>query len=242
MVRALGIERLRKGQAQRAEGRCPEERQSGGIAQARKIEALREDVAATDNPGEAQRRVRARAGPRKQELAAAGRVAVAADDIAVQVLRAERERAVAAYRAGAAGKEVLEERQRLAPQAARHPDVGACKEGESPRQRVVPLVLIAEPDVLEVAARDFGRCAHERGRTRGDQAVARVARPASGSGSVAIVVAELLHEIEVAERTVVEGLQLHGLEVEAEVDAAHLRHRITELDAAAERVRAVGPD
>src|SRR5258707_12773187 len=158
MVRALGIERLRKGQAQRAEGRCPEERQSGGIAQVRKIEALREDVAAIDEPGEAQRRFRARAGHREQELEAAGRLAVAADDIAVQVLRAERERAVAAYRAGAAGKEVLEERQRLAPQAARHPDVGACKEGESPRQRVVPLVLRSEEHTSELQSRQYLVC------------------------------------------------------------------------------------
>src|SRR5258708_20089254 len=152
MVRALGIERLGKGQAQRAEGRCPEERQSGGIAQVRKIEARREDVAAIDEPGEAQRRVRARAGHREQELEAAGRLAVAADDVAVQVLRAERERAVAAYRAGAAGKEVLEERQRLAADATRPTEVGACKAGESPRQRAIPLVLVAEAPVPHAAA------------------------------------------------------------------------------------------
>src|SRR5258708_37525880 len=136
MVRALGIERLRIRQAQRAEGRRPEERESGGIAQVRKIEALREDVAAVDEPGEAQRRVRARARHREQQLEAAGRFAVAADDVAVQVLRAERERAVAAYRAGAAGKEGLEERQRLAARANRPNGGRACKERESARQRV----------------------------------------------------------------------------------------------------------
>src|SRR5512144_274683 len=99
MVRALRVERLGEGEAQRAEGRRPEEREAGRVAQLVELEGLQEHVAAVDEPGEAQRRILLRAGHREQELQVAGRLAVAADRRAVRVLRAERERAVAAHRA-----------------------------------------------------------------------------------------------------------------------------------------------
>src|SRR5512138_2107413 len=118
MVRALRVERLCERQAQGTERRAPEEGETGRIAQVGEVEALREDVAAVDEPGEPQRRILVRARHREQHLEAAGRLAVAADRRAGDVLRAERERAVAAHRAGAAAEEVLEERQRLAAQAA----------------------------------------------------------------------------------------------------------------------------
>ena len=56
------------------------------------------------------------------------------------------------------------------------------------------------------------------------------------------MVAELLHEGEIAERACIEGGEIDGLEVDAEIDAAHLRHRVAELDAAAERIGGVRSD
>src|SRR5256885_234336 len=81
------------------------------------------------------------AGHREGQLQAAGRLAVAAERVAKHVLRTEREGAMATHGAGAAGEEVLEERQRLAADAARGADLAAGEEGELARHRVVPLVL-----------------------------------------------------------------------------------------------------
>src|SRR5512138_1249294 len=109
VVRALGVERLGEGKAQWPEGRAPEERKAGRVAQVVELELLQEDIAAVDEPGKAQRRVVGGARHRKEQLERAGRLAVAADRVAVDVLRSERERAVAAHRTRTAGKEVLEE-------------------------------------------------------------------------------------------------------------------------------------
>src|SRR5436305_2482020 len=180
MVRALGVERLREGKAQRAERRGPKERETGRVAHVVEGEVLQEDVAAVDEPREAQRRIVGRAGHRKQQLERTVRLAVAADRVAVEVLRSEGERAVAAQRAGTAGKEVLEEGQRLAAQAAGDAELAAGEQREVARERKVHLVLITETRVLQVAAGELGAGADEAARARGDQAVARVARPAGG--------------------------------------------------------------
>src|SRR5207342_3538376 len=105
----------------------------------------------------AQRAVLLRARHREQDLQGADQLAVAADRVAQLVLRAERERAIAAHRAGAAAEKVLEERQRLVAVAAGIADLAAGMEGEGARQRVVPLVLEPEPVVLQVAAGQLGR-------------------------------------------------------------------------------------
>src|SRR5204862_4822125 len=88
----------------------------------------------------------------------------------------------------------------------------------------------------------LGARAHEAAGARGDQAVARVARPAERASPVAVVTAELADEVEVAERAGVEHREVDRLEVEPEVDAAHLVHRVAELDAATERVGGVRAD
>src|SRR5436190_7670619 len=144
MVRALGVERLREGKAQRAERRRPEERETGRVAHVVEGEVLQEDVAAVDEPGETQRRIVGRAGHREQQLERGVRLAVAADRVAVEVLRPEGERAVAAHRARTTGKEVLEKRQRLAAQAAGDAELAAGEQRQVARQWEVHLVLVTE--------------------------------------------------------------------------------------------------
>src|SRR5437899_12100251 len=144
MVRAFGVQRLGERQLERAEGRQPEEGKPGGVAQIVEVEALHEDVAAVEEPRQTQRRIAARARHRERELERAGRLAVAADRVAVEVLRPERERPVAAHRARRAGKEVLEERQGLPAEAAGEAELAARQQRERTRERVIPLVLVAE--------------------------------------------------------------------------------------------------
>src|SRR6478752_4269907 len=139
MVSALRIERLRNGEAQRPKRRGPEEAEAGGVAQVAPLNVLDEDVAAVDEPREAQRWVVLRARHGEQHLQAAGRLAIAADGGAIDVLRAQRERPIAAHRAGAAGKEGLEEGQRLVAQAARRAELAAREEGEIARDREIRL-------------------------------------------------------------------------------------------------------
>src|SRR3954470_11184777 len=234
MVRALRIERLGEGEAQRTERRGPEEREARRVAQLAPLKGLQEYVAAVDEPREAQRRILRRPRHREERLEAAGGLAVAADRRAVDVLRAERERTIAAHGARAAGEEGLEERQRLAGNAARGAELAAREEGEVAVDREVGLVLVAQAHVLQVAFGHLARDTHQRARARGDQAVPGVAAPAAGEGAVAVFVAEVLREPEVDERAVVEGLQLRALDIQPEVDAAHFRHRIAELHAAAD--------
>src|SRR5687768_8213427 len=117
MVRALRIERLGEGEAQRPEGRRPEECKACRVSQLAPLEGLQEHVAAVDEPCEAKRRVLLRARHREESLEVDGRLAVAAYCGAIGVLRAERERSVTAHRPRSAGEERLEERQRLPAQA-----------------------------------------------------------------------------------------------------------------------------
>src|SRR5258706_13914256 len=170
MVRALRVERLGEGEAQRPERRRPEERDAGRVAQLAPIEGLQEHAAAIDEPGEAQRRILLRARHREQHLEVAGRLAVAAQGSAVRVLRAERERAVAAHRPWSTGEERLEERQRLAAEAARGAELAAGEDREAARQGVIRLVLVAQAHVLQVAFGELARGAPEAARARGDQA------------------------------------------------------------------------
>src|SRR4051795_8545468 len=168
MIRGFCIERLREGEAQRPEGRSPEECEAGRIAQLAPLERLQEHVAAIDEPGEAQRRILRSARHREQRLEAAGRLAVAAHRSPVDVLRAERKWPVAAHRARTAGEEGLEERQRLVAGPPGRAELAAGEEREVARDREIRLVLIAEADILEVALRHLARQPDEGAGTCGD--------------------------------------------------------------------------
>src|ERR1700739_156344 len=114
MILGVRIEWLGVREPQRPERRGPEERKTRGIPEIVEQKALREHVAAVDEPGEAQRRILSRARHREEQLEVAGRLAVSAQGSAKFILRPERERAVAAHRARPPREVVLEERQRLA--------------------------------------------------------------------------------------------------------------------------------
>src|SRR5688500_4516459 len=139
---------MRPGQAQRAERRGPEKADAGGIAHLAEIPLVHVDLAAVDEGREAQRAVRLRPGHREQDLRDADDLAIAAGRVAELVERSERERAIAAHRARAAGEEVLEEGQRLRAVAAGEPDLSAEVQRERARQRPVPLVLVTQPVIL----------------------------------------------------------------------------------------------
>src|ERR1700741_1892133 len=102
---------MRPRQAQRAERRGPEQRDSRGVAQIAELDLAGIDLAGVEERRQPQRAVLLGPGHREQEFRGADPLGVAAGRVAELIQRTERERTIAAPRAGAAAEVVLEERQ-----------------------------------------------------------------------------------------------------------------------------------
>src|SRR5258707_215388 len=198
LVLAPGVDRVGIGDLQRPERRRPVECEAGRIAQRIGLVGLVEDLAAVDEPGQAQQAVLRRARHGELQLGAAVQLAVAADDVAGAVARAEGEGAVAAHRAGTAAVEVLEERQRLVAEPAGVADIAVEHQRQVARHRAEPLVLVDQAVELQIAARHFAGGVDHGAGIGLDHAVARVAAPSRGDGGVGVGGAEGLGEIQVA--------------------------------------------
>src|SRR4051812_11240513 len=177
--RLLG-DRLCDREAQRTHRGIPAYREAGGIAKVGRPHALvhAPDVAEVEEERQADVPFLV---PRHREehLGIAHHAAVAAEDVAVDVARAERRRLVAPHRAHAAGIEVLEERQRLVPVArgvaefrVQHEREPAEARGRRPEE----LALVRGAVVQQVAGRhaDFEPDFVQPASRGPGQAVARI--------------------------------------------------------------------
>src|SRR5688572_20565283 len=157
LVPVLALDRRAEREAQRAHRRVPAHREPRAHAQVVRADLLQRapDVAHVGEEPQAHVLLLV-AGHREEDLEVADDAPVAAEDVAVEVARAERGGLETAHRAHAAGVEVLEERQGLAAVAVGVADLAVQQERE-PREAFVreePLALEGRAMVGEVARWD----------------------------------------------------------------------------------------
>ena len=158
--RGLFVERDAVAELQRPDRRVPREPDAVRVAELLVVLLQAVDVApfrdAGDLPGVDEHARAHRLVPleeRIEQLGVADDLALAAQRVAVDVLRAERRRLVAAHRAHAAGVEHLEERQRLAAVPVGVADVAAQHQHEIAVDRPEPLDQVVRLVIRKVADR-----------------------------------------------------------------------------------------
>src|SRR5258706_560600 len=194
----------------------------------------------------------ARAGPTvttaarhgKQQLRGYVDLAVAAEEAAVYVARAQGRSPESAYAADAARVVVLEKRQGPPTIPVTSVELPTEHEGEAARVRIEILVGIGILPVLQVSG---GRSQLQTGTLevtlrRPDEAVSQVADPARGAGQPAIGTAELVLKIEVTLRAVASEEKFDPLRTEAEEQSVVLGKRHAEPYPPADRAGPVIAD
>src|SRR5258706_4507638 len=206
IVPGLVVQRPCETDLHRPDRRVPGKADSRRRPHLRKVEFIVRSVnlASVDERSEAHRPVKTAARHGKQQLRRYVDLAVAAEEAAVYVARAQGRRPVSAYAADAPRVVVLEKRQRLSAIAVAEVELAAQHERKIARERIEVLVGVGILPVFQVSGSrpELQAGALDLAFRRPDEAVARIVGPAGRADQGEIGPAELVLKFEVTLRAV----------------------------------------
>src|SRR5215831_814459 len=245
-VARLLVEGARDAEFQGADRRVPGEAESPGRTQLRELDRVGRgvDLSRVDEGAEAHRPVLQISRNGKKQLRAQVDLAVAPEEGAVDVARAQRGGAEPAHAADTARVIILEERQRIPAEAVGGVELSGGHRRHVAGRGIEALVGVARPPVFQVPrrGRELEVRALQVAARRPDHAVARVADPAGRADQGRVPAAELILEREVALRSQLVEEQPDVLDPEPEEQRVVLGERNAEPHRGAGGARPVVPD